>query len=308
MRRFLPVIFFFSLSFLPSVYCAEPIRPLGVRPESSEISQDLIKALRAIKRSFWATESGRHLLGLTEDIPVVEHGPSRGPMIVYEPGDPGRLVVDPFQAKKASELEFEIAFFIARQYALLKPPVALVDAALAARQALLGYVLEKARSRSEFAKNLRQATSRAESLALARKAQYAFAEDRGTDGRVLFPGHMPKKALDALGYQLYLFSEDPYLFYEVVAESMPDADAVSMTELEDFIEKHGERLDSGRLRALDRAALMEGRMYPGRLLKAAKSIGDREGLAMMRERLGPFDSVGRDELLKKINAWIREGK
>jgi hypothetical protein len=302
--------FFIALSWallLPSV-CFASSQPTTIRPESTRISNDLKKALREIKRSFWVTDSGRHLLSLTEDLPIVEQGASRGPMVIYEAGDPGRIIVDSAKAKTASALDFEVAFFTARQFAILKPPVALIDAEFAARQALLEYILEKAAVRPDFAKRLRRATQRGEDLARSRRKKFEFAENRATDGRVLFPGHLPRRSIDALGYQLYLFSEDPFLFYESVVGSRSNPAAVSMTELEDFMDKHGAHMERGRLRAVERTALLDGRMYPGRVLQAARVIGDQEGLVRVRERLGPFSSLGQEHLLKKVNAWLRMGK
>jgi len=86
------------------------------------------------------------------------------------------------------------------------------------------------------------------------------------------------------------------------------ADAVTLTELEDFIERYSGRLDRGSFSGAGRYALMEQRAYPGRVLRAARIVGDREGLARIRERVGPFRSVGRDALRRDVNRWLRGRK
>ncbi len=288
---------------------AEPVAAPSVRPNRDRISAGLRKTLRAVKREYWVTEFGRHLLSLTEHLPVRERGPHRGAMVRYVPGEPSVLVVDPRQAAGADTLDFEVGFILAREQALLRPPVPLVDAELAAQQAVLEYALQKAAARPEFSKALRAATRAGERLVRERKKRYDFIEDRENDGRLIFPGRRPEGALERLGFDLYLFSEDPYLFYAAVAESADlSVDAVTLTELEDFIERHGAHLDRGVFQALGRYALVERRVYPGRILRAARVVRDRDGLARIRERLGPFRGAGREKLLEGVNRWIRKGK
>ncbi|MFH2204607.1 MAG: hypothetical protein ABIJ96_15945 [Elusimicrobiota bacterium] len=281
----------------------------AVRPPRDKVSRPLRQALRDMQHAYWTTDYGRRLLALTRDIPVVERGPQRGAMVRFADGERPSFIVDPHQFKNASPLALEIAFILAREHALLRPPVPLLDAELAAQQTALRYVVQRAVAAPEFAARLRRATQAGEKTLRARKSRWEFTEDKNADGRLLYPGKRPADVLDRLGFDLYLFAEDPQLFYAAVEESARlHADAVTMTELEDFIERYGDQLDRGRFSAAGRYALMEQRAYPGRVLRAARIVGDREGLSRIRERLGPFRSVGQAELLKEVNRWIREGK
>lgn len=286
-----------------SSYVAET----SLQPHKGKISEDLRKALNRVRREYWHTESGRRLLALTGDIPVMERGPFRGPFARYVGGESPAFWVDSTRAGDVTQLEFEVAFILIRQEALLDMPVPLIDAELAAHQAVLQYALEKAETQADFARRLRGATSAGRRLVRSRRKKRDFAEDRTTDGRTLFPGKRPKDVLDRLGFDIYLFSEDPYLFYAAVADSAwLSGDAVTLTELEDFIDQHGKHLDRGSYRALERTAIIERRVYPGRVLRAARIVRDRDGIARIRERLGLFGDIGQKELLQKVNRWLRE--
>lgn len=278
-------------------------------PSRKEISSPLRKAVIEVKRAYWKTEFGRHLLALTEEIPIREGVPGREALVEFKGGASPHFVVDARKAESATQLEFEVSFVLARMAALLEAPVPFVDAEEAAAQAVLRYAMEKAAVSPEFSKRLQKAVRAGERLAIARKQKRDFADRYSVDSAVLFPGRRPKNAYDRLGYDIYLFSEDPYLFYEsVVSSSQLSMEAVTLTELEDIIGRHGDHLGRGVFRALGRYALIESRVYPGRVLRAARIVKDQDGLARIRERLGLFRSSDQAEVLKAINMWIQEGK
>lgn len=297
-----------AMLFAAFVLAASGAPAASERPPSGEISPELSQVLREIKRAYWATGLGRRLLALTETIPVAEEPPSRGELVEYRGGGTPSFAVDRLKAEKATKLEFEEAFFLARQAALHDCPVELLDARWAAAQAYLDYSLQKAEKDAEFAGRLRAATHAAQRLVESRKEKARFAGERATDGRTLFPGRRPKRDIDRLGFDLYLFSEDPYLFYETVSQDEVGTESVTLTELSDFFARRGERLEAASFRAAGRSALLDGEVYPGRLARAALAVKDGEGLARLRERLGPFRTVGQSELARRVNRWIREGK
>ncbi len=130
------------LSVAPALQAQDSARvpETSLQPYKGKISKDLRKALNRVRREYWHTEFGRRLLALTGDIPVIERGPFRGPFVRYEGGESPAFWVDPTRAGDVTQLEFEVAFVLVRQEALLNMPVPLVDAQLAAHQAVLEYV------------------------------------------------------------------------------------------------------------------------------------------------------------------------
>lgn len=275
--------------------------PDSVRP-GPKPSQRLSAALAETARELRKSETGRRLLALTEALPVEERPRRTGPAIRYERGTPGALVIDADRAPGLSGLEFECMSVVERWRAAAGLPLALADEEMAARQALLAHALEKAEVDPDFAAKLRGALSGQRELLEQRRTQRDWARKRGDDGSAVFPGPPPRDALAVLARELYLFSEDPYLFYREAAG--PGPSAPTLDEAADFLDRHAAEMARLDYRAEGSYAVIEGRMFPAGSARAAAALG-RDGLRRAAERLGDFRGAPRDALLKKVNAWLR---
>lgn len=275
--------------------------PDSVRPEPKP-SERLKAALLDTARELRKSETGRRLLALTEDLAATERPRRPGAAIRFEPGTPGVLVVDAERAPGLSALDFECMSLVERWRAAADMPYALADAEMAARQALLEHVLEKAEVDPPFAAALRKETSRQRTLLEQRRTQRDWARKQGADGSAVFPGPAPHDALARLARDIYLFSEDPYLFYREAAERA--SGAPTFDETAEFLERHEPRLGRLELRGEGAYAVIEGRLFPAGPARAAAALG-RDGLRRAAERLGDFRGAPREALLKKVNAWLR---
>ncbi|MEE8424632.1 MAG: hypothetical protein V3S11_02325 [Elusimicrobiota bacterium] len=282
--------------------------PDGVRPMQG-LSKDLKKALLHIQREIGDTEFGRRLLAATGEIPVAERARRGGLPIEFVPGERPAFAVDRRRAKRLTEWGFEAYFIRARAEAASRITLPLVEAEMSYQQAVLQYALEKAAVRPDFAKSLRKKVRVARAELERRRELRRLAEQRGEDGDILFPGRRPADFLERLAFDLYVFSEDPYAFYGSVADTagLPP-EAVTLSEVEDFVERYGDRFDQIRIRGLGRYAIVEGRSYPARVARAAKRVRDRDGLRRLREGLALFQTVAQQELIRKVNGFLRESR
>ncbi|MFA5140823.1 MAG: hypothetical protein WC728_16475 [Elusimicrobiota bacterium] len=270
----------------------------GARPLSRSLRESLVHVTREMS----ATETGRRLLAVTSEMPVLELPRQPGAPVRFASSPEPSLVVDGARAGALTSLDFEVLFVRARVLAAARIPVDLADAELLAHQTVLEYALDKAAVDPAFLDSLRRATSQARERVESRRKLGVRAPE-------LFPGPRPEGTLARVAFDLFVFSEDPYLFYEaVLASAEPSSERVSLSELEDFLALHGGRLDAVRFVATGRLALAGEGMYPGRVARAALAVRDAEGLSRLREGLGLFRTSGREALTKRVNRWIREGK
>ncbi len=110
-----------------------------------------------------------------------------------------------------------------------------------------------------------------------------------------------------LAFDLYLYSEDPFLLYESISQdSLTPSDSVSLDSIEDFLLLHGARLSEVEFHAGGRTAVVSERIYDGDVARAAIFVEDETILAELRERVGTYRSVSGKELSKRVNAWLRE--
>ena len=284
-----------------AVSAASAQAPDSVRP-SPRPSDRLRAALNETSRELRKSETGRRLLALTEGLPVVERPRRLGPALRFEPGPPGELVVDADRAPGLSALEFECLSLLERWRAAAAMPYELADNEMAARQALLEHMMEKVEVDPDFAQALRKETAAQREVLERRRSQRDWARKAGDDGSAVFPGPVPRGLLSQLARDLYLFSEDPYLFYREAAGSA--GGAPTFDEAADFLERHGARLGRLELRAEGSYAVIEGRMFPAGPAAAAAALG-KDGLRRAAERLGDFRGAPKEALLKKVNAWLR---
>jgi hypothetical protein len=261
----------------------------------------LKESLAQVARAMSATETGRRLLAVTSEMPVRELARQPGAPVRFALSPEPGLIVDSERAQALTTLDFEALFVRARTLAAARIPVDLADAELLAHQTVLEYALDKAAVDPAFLASLRRATAKARERVESRRKLAERAPD-------LFPGPRPEGTLARIAFDLFVFSEDPYLFYEAVLGSAePSSERVALSELEDFLALHGGRLDAVRFVARGRLALAGDGVYPGRVARAALAVRDAEGLSRLREGLGLFRSTGREALTRRINRWIREG-
>ncbi|MFA6030328.1 MAG: hypothetical protein WC969_10780 [Elusimicrobiota bacterium] len=289
----------------PAPYAAADA-PAAVRPDEP-LSAPLREALRHVDAELQRTETGRRLLAETGDVLFVERRRTGLGAVRYVESPRREFLVDAERAPELEALDFEILFVRERRRAAARCPVPLLEDELAAHQESVAYVVEKASVDPAFSRKLRAAYERAERIFRSRRADAAAALKAGAGA--LPPWRAPREALALAGAELFLFSEDPYRLYAALEDALPwPAETVRLTELEDFLAQHSARLDALDWRSDGRYALVDGRPYPGRVARAALVVRGREGLARLKEGLGPFESVLRENLRLKANRWIREGK
>ena len=284
----------------PSPAPAEPGSPRAPSPKLQE-------ALRHVEEELSATQSGRRLFVQTAELPVLERARTGLGPVRYRSQDKPGLLVDSEAAAKLTALEFELFFVRERRRALIRSPFPLMEEEQALHQAALEYAVEKAALSLEFSRRLREACEDARRFLRARSSVDAAALRAGLPP--LPRWREPKSPLDFLARHLVLYSEDPYAFYGAVEDFLElPVETVRLQEVEDLLSLHGAGLDALRWRAEGRYCLAGARLYPGRVCRAAQALKDREGLARLKEGLGPFQSVQREELRAKVNRWFREEK
>lgn len=267
-------------------------------------SAPLKSAFAETARELRKTETGRRLLALTEALRLVERPRRIGPALRYEGGEKPALLVDSDRAPALTPLEFELLSVRERWRAAADLPAPVLDGDWASRQAVLEHALEKTDSDPAFAAQLKAETTKVRASLESRRKQADWARKNGASGDTMFPGSPPADELGRLAYDLYLVSEDPGLFFaSAVRSGTAPADAPTYDEALEFLERHEEGL--GRLSWPKGGwAELDGRWYKPGPARVAKELG-RDGLRRLAERLGPYRSVGRDALLKRVNAWLR---
>jgi hypothetical protein len=301
-----------SLLLLAGPLAAQPELtgiPKAFGPDRTLLSKDLLAALSVVKRELEATPSGRQLYAFTHEVPIVERDAMAGPAVQYRGGEKPALLVDRHRAPKLSAFTFEALFVAARFKAAARLPLALFDTEFAAEQRVLRYALEKAAVRPEFRQSLRRAVRTIEKELGSRRDLRAWAKKGGGSGERIFPGRRPKPILARVAYDIYVFSEDPYAFYLAVRQSTRFAEeTVGLTELSEFVERYAGTLARVQYRAGGAFAVVGDAVYPGRIARAAAQIKTRDGLDRLREGLGPFRSAGTEDLLPRVNKFIREAR
>ncbi len=277
--------------------------PDSVRP-APPASAPLKAALAETARELRKSETGRRLLALTEELRVVERPHRTGPSVVFDPGPPAALVVDADRAPFLGGLDFELLTLRERWRAAAGLPAVVLDGEMASRQAVLQHALEKAEADPDFAAALRAASSKARATLEARRRQRDKASRYGL-GADAFPGAAPDGALPALAHDLYLFSEDPALFYRsAVRSGLAPLGTPTADEAADFLELHETALDRLKWGGGGAYALLEGRLYAAGPARVAAALR-RDGLRRLNERLGAFREAPGEALQKKVNAWFR---
>jgi len=285
----------------PAPAALQPVQPL---------SQELLRALEATDAALFVTETGRRLLAETSGVGVMQRrGKGLGADVYpgipirYEDGA-GAIVVDADVAPSLPRLDWEAFFVRERRRAIVRAGIPLVEEEMAAHQEEVAFAVEKAEGDADFSKKLRGAYEEAKRVFQARGVMEDASRKRGL--KPLPPWRAPKDALELWAQEIFLYSEDPYLFYAAIEDGVDfSSDAVRLDEVADFLESHPGRSPAIEWRARGRYGLAGGRLYPGRVLRAALAVGGRQELRTLRERLGPFMSVEREQLRARVNRWIR---
>ncbi|MDD5657393.1 MAG: hypothetical protein PHF00_09095 [Elusimicrobia bacterium] len=244
------------------------------------------------------TAAGRRLLAETLDVPRLQGVAADG--VAFQRGSPGVLILDSSRLKSMNEDELELSLARALAQAAMALPFALPEEDMAAYQAELDFALERAERDGDFSGRLRAAyreASRVDAAAPSRSKRFPAPREP-----------LPRGELARAGRLLLLFARDPDEFYHAVeADASRDPGSVRLSELEDFVERYGPDYSGARLGPSGLYAWLGSRRYPPGLLRAARRLAQGGGLASLREALGPFQTVGRDELKLKLNAWLRKG-
>lgn len=187
------------------------------------------------------------------------------------------LAVDSRRLDRLEPWQAELALARELARADLGLPIELKETEMAAYQAVLAFALE-----------------RAEEAVFRKRLVEAVGSARGRSSP-------PLDELGRIAYFLVLFRQDPALFYKSVENSLEWTDqAVGLTELEDFLEKHEDvafKVDGAPYVRLG------GRRYRSALVFAAGLMRPLGGRARLREALGPFDSSEASALFLKVKAF-----
>lgn len=251
-------------------------------PETA-LPQDAKAEFARLEKSMARAETGRRLLTMTSHVPRLE---SDGPVVRYRSAPP-RLVFDTRAARSAGEWEFQLSLARELFLAMSALPFETPDERVAARHAELVFALELAREDAPFGRALWSAFE---------------AQRRYIDAPPPRPSP-PRGELGKVARLLALFQREPDDFIQAAESELSSPDAVRLAALEDFAAAHGPRYDD----ALEgpHYARLKGKLYPRALLEAARRAERHGGVGAVRERLGPYDTVGFAALRRELDAWLR---
>lgn len=265
---------------------------LGVGLPVMALSSGAASELSRIEGEMSCSPIARRLLAQTAGLERREASREAGESGLRYSSDLGILAFDSKRLGLLAPWEAELALVreLARGSAGL--PVEIIDGEMAAYQAAVEFAVERASADEAFDARLREAV---------RAMKKRLKASRFSTG-------LPRNELDRIAYLLLLFHEDADRFYGVVESwRIWPPQAVGMTELEDFLEKHrGVDLGAQRLDVGASYIRVEGRRYRPALVIAARLVQSRGGRSFLREALGPFDSADAAALRLKIGAWLRE--
>lgn len=273
-------------------------------------SSDVVERLEGAEASLRETESGRRLLAETGEIVRLEEDVPETTVdgIFCRRGDPPVLLLSRRRLRAMSDGEVELSLARELARAAMSVPVPLPEEDMAAYQAELEFAMEQAARSGTFARRLREAYRAEARRDDERREQHRrLSSGLPPQRRTPLPERpLPRGQFERAGLLLHLFARDPDEFYYAVERGVSrDPDAVTFAELEDFVERYGPDFAGVREEASGLYVRVGGRSYPPRLLRHARVLARAGGLAALREALGPFQSVGVDELKVKVNAWLR---
>jgi len=269
-----------SLVYLLAAVAASA-QPIAV-PETG-VPAESQKEFARLEESMKRAESGRRLLTMTEKLP---RRAGDGPVVVYRQGPP-RLVFDTRLARRVGEWEFQLELARELYMATSDLPIETPDERVAARFAQLRFAVELAREDAPFSRALWTAFE---------------SQRRWLDAAPPRPAP-PRGEVGKAARLLALFHREPEDFIKEAEADLVGPDAIRLSALADFMEAHGPRYE-GALEG-PHFARLKGRLYRRQLLEAARAVERAGGLSVLRERLGPYDTVGAAELRKELDAWLR---
>jgi hypothetical protein len=279
----------------------------GVAPWS-EISASLGLRLAKITAEMKRSDVGRRLIAESSDLARRESDPAAGADGVrFWRGARPVLVIGPKQARNMSDPELTLALVRELAKASADLPFPVVEGELAAYQAEMEYALERCAEDGAFSARLRQAYAAAAQRDQAALAEYRHMREMAPDDApVDWPLlNRPRGEIERIAYYILLFTRDPDEFYWAVESSLPQADAVHLSELEDLLGRNGPDFSSAQAGPARRYVRIGGRRYRPAVFQAAKDLAESGGVARMREALGAFDTVAATALKVKVNAWVR---
>ncbi len=221
----------------------------------------------------------RRLLLAAADAPRRETRDSGLPRAVDERGGAKPEVVvdlERLDGLPPGEAEAEYARALAR--AAIAAPLPLVEAEQACRQWTAQVLVETALEDAAVSKALRAAETAPSPAApeLARAARFLAA-----------------------------FEKLPASAWAAVEAEPSSRDAARLLELEDLHALRGAALAALREPPEDPYAVLAGRRYPAKLVRAAMSLRAPGALAAARESLGAFDTAGVAPLRTALTRWRR---
>lgn len=252
---------------------------------------------------------GRRLLAQTTDVPRRELPGASGRDGLRFVGPQGLLAFD--SSRLSQNTEWEMELILARELARASQamPIVLLEGETAAAQAELEFALERALEDKAFDARLRGAVRRMEKRAEALRASDAWQRLRlPLEAQDLPVLDLPVSEFDRVAYYLLLFLRSPDEFYWAIERGQAwPPETVSLTELEDFLEKHhGDDLSSAQPGASGLYQRVGGRRYRPALVQAARATQQVGGIVFLHEALSAFSSGAIDSLRLKLNAWSRK--
>jgi hypothetical protein len=264
---------------------------LGAGLPAMALSSGTASELSGIESDMSRSPTARRLLAQASGVERREAPRDAGGSAIRYVSGRGILAFDSKRLGLLTPWEVELALVreLARAGAGL--PIELIESEMAAYQEALQFAMERAAADEDFDARLIGAV-------------------RGMEKREKAPrvsDDLPRDELDRIAYLLLLFQKDPDRFYRAVERGRVwPPEAVGLTELEDFLEKH-QGVDLGADRSDEGSPYIRvgARRYRPALVAAARLLQRTGGLSRLREALGPFDSSAVAPLRAKINAWSR---
>lgn len=273
------------------------------------ISSGTAGELSRVEASLSASLTGRRLLAETAEVPRRELPSAAGRSGMRYAAALGVLAFDSSKLRELSEWSAELVLSRELARASQHLPIELIESETAASQVALEVAVERAMDDKAFDARLRASRKRMQKVVESLRASQAWQRSRvPLDVRDVPVLALPSDEFDRAAYFLDLFLNDPEEFYWAVERGQAwPPEAVGLTELEDFLEKHaGVDLAKPPVGPSGLYVTLSGRRYRPALVAAAQAVRQAGGRPLLREALGGFDSVAMAPLRAKLNAWSRK--
>ena len=273
-------------------------------PGGLTLSAKTVEQLSSLEAKISATATGRRLLAETVAVPRLESAASGAPIRYLR--DPSVIAFDPKRMSYLSEWEVELELVRELARASLDIPLEMPEGEMAAYRTEMIYGLERTARDPEFDAWLRKSYS-----LMGRRHQARQTIDLKSPARVGVvkeaPLASPRNEIDRIGYFMYLFLQGPDEFYWAVEWGLPfGPDAVKWSEVQDFLDRHGDAAAQLAVPPDAEYVRLGGRRYDAGLVRAARYLASSGQRPRVAKALAPLEDDGACQSLRsKIRDWTK---